>query len=584
MRVPISLKLIFYFLTVSIISIFIVGEFSYFNIKNALISRTFDQLISIRLEKEKRVRNFFDQRISDILNIVKHEDTKKIFSHITEPVSDSIFSKYLFGYLQASNCYNKVIFIDSSSRILTYELKENSFNHCEVDNCKLFYTNFSNDRKINDSIVIKEYISIHKNHVIGIVAKLINESKKVEGTLILELTYEPINEIMFENDKHNGLGNTGEVYLVGNDYLMRSSSRFKSNSVFETKVETIGVIDAFNFIQGEKKIKDYRNIEVFSSYNKLSINNLDWVILAEIDVKEAMISIISVENNIIYLSIIVSLLLLGVIAVLSANITSPIRQLQAETENILKGEYGKIINIKSHNEIGDLIKAFNKMTVQLKEQAEKIEYEHVIRTTAVIDGQEEERQRLSRELHDGLAQYILAIKVKLEHALSMKGKEQNLIIEETKNLFSETIKEIRNISNNLMPSELIEFGLIKAIKNLSKTVNQETDLEFIFKCDFTQEVYSKKIKIYLYRIIQEALNNTIKHSQASKFSVDFTEDGEKIILIIEDNGKGFDYSKRIRKSGNGLVNMKERVSLLSGKMQIFSKKNNGVKISISIPL
>lgn len=306
--------------------------------------------------------------------------------------------------------------------------------------------------------------------------------------------------------------------------------------------------------------------------------------MAEIDKSEAMQPINSVENNIIFLSLIVSLLLLGIVAAISTNITAPIRRLQVETEKIFNGEYGHIINLKFKDEIGDLIEAFNKMSVKLKEQKDRLEYEQVIRTSYVIDAQEAERQRLSRELHDGLAQYVLAIKLKLEYALSFKGTKQMEILEEVKNLFTETIQEIRNISNNLMPSILNEYGIIKAIENLAENTNQVTKLNFLFNTNIKDTYIPKKIQIYLFRIIQEALNNTIKHSEAKNFIVNLFQVEKNIVVEIKDDGKGCKFEENTKLNGNGLANIKERINLLSGNIEINSVPLSGFSIKIIIPL
>ncbi|MBN2893403.1 MAG: HAMP domain-containing protein [Bacteroidales bacterium] len=585
MRVPISLKLIIYFLLLSVTTIFVVGKFSFNKAKEALINRTFDQLISIRIEKEKRVQNFFEQCNNDIVNIASLNDTRIILENIkycklNSTDSSGQISNYILGYLQANKRFNRVIFIDSSSNIFTFLINENE--DIQIDN--QLYLNFQKNIKNHNKIQLCESLTSSDKYVINIGMNVKNEEKQIIGTVILEISYEPIDNIMFEDNIHNGLGETGEVYLVGNDFLMRSSSRFISNSKFETIVKTSGVENSFKDKPGEEVIDDYREIKVFSSYKKLDVEGLNWAILAEIDQFEAMQLIKNVENNIIYLSVVISLLLMGIVAAISSNITSPIRKLQAETEKIYRGEYGQIINLQYNNEIGDLINAFNRMSIQLKEQTERIEYEQVIRTTYVIDGQEAERQRLSRELHDGLAQYILAIKLKLEHALSVGGEKQKQLIEETRNLFAETIKEIRNISNNLMPSVLSKYGIVKALENLATTVNSDTKLNFIFSHNLNDDTLNQKTQIYIYRIIQEALNNTLKYAEANNFFVNFADENNVLFIRIEDDGKGFDISQKYFRTGNGLANIRERVNLLSGKIEIDSAPNKGFLIKISIPV
>lgn len=585
MRLPLSAKLIVYFLFLSTLSIFIVGKFSYLKTKEALINRTFDQLVSIRIEKEKRLQDLFNQCENDLNIITELDDSKNILENLVliknnYPKKQNSLSKYILGYLRASNRYENIIFIDTSKNVFEfkikkdYEYKPKSF---------VFYSNDYNLITKNKELTVFEAVTGNK-HTIDIGKSVYSNKNELLGIVIIEISYQAIDEIIFENNIYNGLGKTGEVYLVGTDGLMRSSSRFIKNSKFLTKVNSEGFQEALKNVSGQKIIKDYRNLEVFSSYKKITIAGLTWIILAEIDKSEAMQPINSVENNIIFLSLIVSLLLLGIVAAISTNITAPIRRLQVETEKIFNGEYGHIINLKFKDEIGDLIEAFNKMSVKLKEQKDRLEYEQVIRTSYVIDAQEAERQRLSRELHDGLAQYVLAIKLKLEYALSFKGTKQMEILEEVKNLFTETIQEIRNISNNLMPSILNEYGIIKAIENLAENTNQVTKLNFLFNTNIKDTYIPKKIQIYLFRIIQEALNNTIKHSEAKNFIVNLFQVEKNIVVEIKDDGKGCKFEENTKLNGNGLANIKERINLLSGNIEINSVPLSGFSIKIIIPL
>ncbi len=579
MRIPISLRLIIYFLSISILSIYILGTFSFNKSREALINRTFEQLISVRVEKETRFSHFIKQRKQDLKNITNHKDAKTILQETKHPRNKEkgLFENYISDYLQANLYFKRIIFIDPLSNFRAYQLENGKYLETNTE------VNLQLVQKIEPSEIYFREIKKERQSFALMMGTQVFDDNHFMGYILLEINYEPINQIMSENNQYNGLGNSGEVYLVGSDFLMRSSSRFKDNSVFNTKVETLGVTEAFRGIQGQKTIKDYRGINVLSSYKKLKEPGLNWVILAEIDYEEAMITVKSVENNIMYLSIVISLFLLGTIAAVSANITSPIRKLQHAVEDISKGEYGKPIHFKAKNEIGDLIKGFNDMTLALKDQSERLEYQQLIRTTAVINGQEQERQRLSREIHDGLAQYILAIKLKLENAFDKKGKEKEALLQETKELFSQTIKEIRNISNNLMPSVLSEFGLVTAIENLAKTINTDTALHFEFSNLIENEILNEKLNIYIYRIIQEALNNTIKHANATNFEVKLSEKQNQIKLTIIDDGVGFDKNNKSC-SGNGILNMKERVNLLSGQFAIEADKGNGVKIKISIPL
>ena len=133
-----------------------------------------------------------------------------------------------------------------------------------------------------------------------------SRENKLQGAVLLEISGDAINNIMLESSPENGLGTTGESYLVGRDYLMRSTSRFISNSFLKTKVMTEGAINAFKNGEGSSVIRDYRNIPVLSSYRKINISELNWVILAEIDLAEAMIPIYSIRNNILFFMAIIA--------------------------------------------------------------------------------------------------------------------------------------------------------------------------------------------------------------------------------------------------------------------------------------
>lgn len=583
MRITVSIKIMISFLTISVISIFIVGKFSYLKTKQAIIVRTFEQLKLIRIEKEHVLINFFNEINSDLSTISDLPDTKLLLSSLKSQNNDKYLPNYLFGYLISKNYFQRIAFTDLMGNTFYYYPK-NKNNADSLKNNEIYiFDNFRKKLSNSDDIKIEENIQKKGNSSI-LIGKNCFQNKSKLGSIIIEVSYETIDGLIFMNNPHNGLGLTGEVYLVGSDYLMRSSSRFIANSKFETKVKTKGVLNAFENNPGESEIKDYRNVDVFSSYKKLDVDGLHWAILAEIDYTEAMKQISSVETNIIYLSFVISLLLLGIIAALSTSITSPIRKLQAATEKISNGEYGEIINLKSNDEIGDLIEAFNKMSIQLHEQSEKLEYEQVIKSTLVIDSQELERQRLSRELHDGLGQYILAIKLKLDYALSVSENKKNELINETISLITETIKEIREISNNLMPSVLNEYGLCTAIENLANNINKETKLKFDFQYSDISSQLNKKTQIYVFRIIQEALNNTLKYANATKFDVFIVQTEEDLIVKIQDNGIGVDISKSIMKKGNGLTNIKDRVNLLSGKVDFISLPQKGFGINITIPI
>ena len=201
-----------------------------------------------------------------------------------------------------------------------------------------------------------------------------------------------------------------------------------------------------------------------------------------------------------------------------------------------------------------------------------------------IEGEEKERQRLSRELHDGIGQYLVSVKMQLESLLYMDGEEVRERISKIRTDFDKIVDEIRRISNNLMPSVLEAFGIVFAIRNLCVETSEHTGLHISldFKGDF--ESLNKTIKTYIFRIAQEALNNTVKHAGASQVDLVLIRRTENVLFKIKDNGKGFNLQEVKTDTGHGMNNMRERVNLLNGSIDIDSHVNVGTKITINIPL
>ncbi|GEM_PF-692479 len=213
----------------------------------------------------------------------------------------------------------------------------------------------------------------------------------------------------------------------------------------------------------------------------------------------------------------------------------------------------------------------------------ELQMERMRQVKSVIDGQEKERQRLSRELHDGLGQNLVAIKLKLESIPHEVAVEFDATLARVKQMFNHTIDEVRRISNNLMPAALKEFSLAVVLRNLCNEVEGNSGISISLTVGVLPEPLDQLLKTYVYRIVQEALTNVIKHSGASRANVMVYADYNNLHLHIEDNGVGF-ISNLPADKGNGLYNMKERAILLNGKINIISSPGKGTKIAAEFPL
>ena len=219
-----------------------------------------------------------------------------------------------------------------------------------------------------------------------------------------------------------------------------------------------------------------------------------------------------------------------------------------------------------------------------KNVEDELKSERESRLSALIDGQEMERQRFSRELHDGLGQELIAMKMKYENIINQQcgGTKDNLIL--LLEQFDKVIDEVRRISENLMPSILKEFGIDNALKNLSKTFTTLSEIKVHYDSIGNFDKIDDKTKTYLYRISQEALNNIAKHSEATEVNIQLIELSGNLRLIIEDNGKGFNFTPNFVSKGNGIYNIKERANLINALISIDSAPGKGTVITIKVKL
>ncbi|MFP2996930.1 sensor histidine kinase [Spongiivirga sp. MCCC 1A20706] len=193
----------------------------------------------------------------------------------------------------------------------------------------------------------------------------------------------------------------------------------------------------------------------------------------------------------------------------------------------------------------------------------------------LLQSQEEERKRISKDLHDSLGQSLLLIKNKV---VLNDDKE-------TGNIVNNAIEEVRSISRALHPFQLEELGLTKAIKNVVNQLDESTEIFISSEVDNIENLFKPDQEVNIFRIIQESLNNIIKHSNAQAARVEIVQNKDQVQIIIKDNGKGFDFSEQYNDFKSlGLKTLKERTKLLNGSMKIDSERNKGTTLAFTIPL
>lgn len=207
----------------------------------------------------------------------------------------------------------------------------------------------------------------------------------------------------------------------------------------------------------------------------------------------------------------------------------------------------------------------------------------------MLEGQEMERKRLSREIHDGIGPLMSTIKLHLDairselHDVSDKVLKKIDVMDE---LIREVAHELRNVSHDLMPSSLEDLGLVAALDNLCQKANQSEKVQVEFYHVGMKERLNPKMALGIFRIAQELLNNAFKYARASTISVQLIRYPDSVLLMVEDDGIGFDKAdlEKLIHNGIGIQNIQTRTRALGGHFHVDARKNKGVLVTIELPL
>lgn len=195
---------------------------------------------------------------------------------------------------------------------------------------------------------------------------------------------------------------------------------------------------------------------------------------------------------------------------------------------------------------------------------------------ALIFAQEEERKRIARDLHDSVGQSLLLIIKKMDNNTEVVSENQKMI--------AQTLEEVRAISGDLHPFKLDKFGLTATVIDMVEKIKASTNIFISKELDNIDKVLPAKAEIHLFRTIQEAWNNIVKHSEATAAKISATNAADHVKIVVQDNGKGFDLELAIVKSKSlGIRTMHERILAIGGKLKIEEGQNGGTQLTITIP-
>lgn len=285
--------------------------------------------------------------------------------------------------------------------------------------------------------------------------------------------------------EYAGLGKSGEIYLVGMDQKIKSASRHLADWQ-NTKVQNESFRLGKLYNTGVHIVKDYRGVEVFSAYSLFVYDKLSFVLLSEMDQEEVFATLKELFPKVFFLCAILVLLSIIFAYFFSSALLKLIEQMRTQ---------------------------INQMHVQF------------------INTLEEENKKISFHLHDGVGQILTALKW---------GVERQEDPEKLKTLCEDAFKEIRNVSGNLMPAELAELGFYPAIRNFLRRQESFFKISIYFWNNERLEKYKflPGLDMNLYRMIQEFLQNTLKHANATSISIVLFREGDNLVMRYEDDGVG----------------------------------------------
>ena len=607
----ISQRLFFAALAISFVAVGTVLFFYDREAEAAIVQRSFDQLASVRTLKQSKVEEYFES-LSAMLGVLASHPATVLTSAREMRLRYDVEDIFILSQ------QGEVAYTEHDSSLLgsymadsAWSAVRNALQLSEKPSTKTSPVRFTDFMRFRGKIVAFGIVRIDT-----LAAKeeaLVPQSGAI---IVVQISLHALNSIMTER---TGLGQTGESYIVGSDSLMRTESRFVSlPTILHLPVRTEPVRQALAGKTAFLETKDYRNVDVLSACAPLCIGALRWAIIAELDVKEITIPINATRKKIIVLGLSLTLLMAIISWYGARTISEPIVRLQQSLSVIAEGKLPeKPLPIKRRDEIGAMTEELNTMTASLRRatlfardigagkfDAEcpprsesdmlvialndmKLELQRLLadkqssalqRTLALLEGEERERTRLARDVHDGIGQILTALRFNLARVADEEMRSELF------DLLDDAIAEVRAIAYNLMPGVLLDFGLSAALEQLCANVANAATINIQREITPLPKRLDAAREIAIYRIAQEVFTNALRYSGADVIALTFSirADNSSVQLDIHDNGIGFDTAEQMR--GNGLANMRERAMLFGGEVRITSQPQQGTHIVVEMPI
>jgi len=592
-------------LLAAVIPLFIFNGISAQRSKESMVSSATDDIKAQSLLVAKDIDRYLKQRLIDIKMIAQAD--------VLRSNNKALISDYIKSVAYENDAIADICVLDTDGVITTSATAPDKEGHVGWE--------------INPGI--KELLLMVKNTanrtIMSSEAHMAEEAPRITFvTPIYDIAkIHPVAILMVENNI-KGIKNIvlefGElneeykrIYVVdklGRVVLTTNSEMALFETLPDIRIQPALLGDATSGTAIYKNTLGERVITGFSDLKQVTENkSLDWSVLTIAPLDKLLHPTKQTAQVLTYIGLLVTALTVLIAYYFARSITQPLQRTAALAEQISRGNYSHRLEENIGGEIGSLAKSINDMAIRVEERAaeittrnEKLTSEIVERKIAqdrlqklshkIVRLQEEERRRVSRELHDGINQLLVSVKYKIENFEDKFNQSPEQALSDIKKadiFLDEAISEVRRVSHDLRPSVLDDLGLVPAINNLVRRFSERNLIDVQLNgVDESFDRLPTDVETAMYRIVQEALMNIEKHANASLVSININRTDSNITIRIEDNGEGFSMQNALRKSEStrsmGLRNMRERIELLQGTFFIHSDVGKGTFLEVKAPL
>ena len=392
------------------------------------------------------------------------------------------------------------------------------------------------------------------------------------GVLAIQVSIDEVDRVMTGDRlwREEGLGATGQAYLLGRDGLLRSDLR--------PMIEQRGP-------SGRTAILEPRmprpGAPLLRTESPVHVPGVDWLVVAEIEENEALAPVRLLRRRILLYALATTAILALVAYTLGGGVTRRLRALAENVQRIAGRDFHARVPVRGRDELAQLALDFNRMAEDLERTTVSKEELQML-AGKLITAQEDERRRIARELHDDLSQRLAALAIEAGNASRQWPGE--IAWARIKEQMASLSVDVHGLSRRLHPATLDDLGLLAALESEARHSFEQGGPPVEFTSDGTFEEIPADVQLALYRISQEALRNVRKHAQAEEVTMSLVHDTKEIRLEIHDDGRGFVRHGPGWRPGVGLASMEERVRLLGGSFALSSRPGQGTLLSARFPI